>query len=137
MPAVSPADSGSPHSAHEKQFTWNIKSLARITRSDDPMPAPHRAHRRIENILQGNTKSNSPFTVMSNVLGSCNRKRNRRSENVTCHRAEPSSRLAFPSTHFPHVQLFSSFILVFCLFAHNYDSPKKNDEKKANANGQK
>lgn len=42
-----------------------------------------------------------------------------------------------PSTHFPHVQLFSSFILVFCLFAHNYDSPKKSDEKKANANGQK
>lgn len=51
MPAVSPADKGNPQSAHEKQFTWKIKSRALITKSDDPTPAPQRAQRRIEKSL--------------------------------------------------------------------------------------
>lgn len=51
MPAVSPADNCNPQSAHEKQFTWKIRSRARITKSLELMPAPQRAQRRTEKIL--------------------------------------------------------------------------------------
>lgn len=67
---MSPADNGNPQSAHEKQLTWNTKSRARITRSLELMPAPHRAHRLIENILQKKeeVKGRRKITVIWNVL---------------------------------------------------------------------
>lgn len=40
----------------QKQPTWNTKSRARITNSDELSPVPHRAHRRDENNLQNEEK---------------------------------------------------------------------------------
>lgn len=37
-----------PHSMQQKQPTWNTKSRARITNSDELRPVPQRAHRRDE-----------------------------------------------------------------------------------------
>lgn len=128
MPAVSPADSGSPQSAHEKQFTWKIRSRARITRSDDPIPAPQRAHRRIENILRKKMKivNLQLFRMSLEVAIESGIKK--------CHLPPSWAIFKHMNWHFQRLRFPQSPIIfrslpIACLFAHNYDSPKKNRKR--------